>query len=268
MPNATTAPRSAARVAEMLDHAILHPTVGSAAMRREIEALRHWPIASFCVKPSHVAEAVGLVEGSVPAIGTVIGFPHGTTTAAVKAAEAREALASGAAEIDMVVNVGAVLGGEWDTVRADIAAVLGACRGDGGLLKVIFETDYVTEDADKRRLCELCGELGVDFVKTSTGFGYVKRPDGTVGYTGATAADVTLMRQASPPSVGVKPSGGVRTLDHVLAFAALGATRMGTTSTPAIMDAAIDRFGPGGLDASAHKPAATAPGGGGGQHEY
>ncbi|MEM9881978.1 MAG: deoxyribose-phosphate aldolase [Planctomycetota bacterium] len=252
----------------MLDHAILHPTVDAASMRREIEALRCWPLASFCVKPSHVAEAVGLVEGFVPAIGTVIGFPHGTTTAPTKAAEAREALAAGAAEIDMVVNVGAVLGGEWDTVRADVAAVLAACREAGGSLKVIFETDYVTADQDKRRLCEICGELGVDFVKTSTGFGYVKRPDGTVGYTGATAADVTLMRQASPASVEVKPSGGVRTLDDVLAFAALGATRVGTTSTPTIMHAAIDRFGPGGIDASAHGPAPTAPRGGGGQHEY
>ncbi|MEM6457781.1 MAG: deoxyribose-phosphate aldolase [Planctomycetota bacterium] len=268
MPEAVTTPCSASGVAAMLDHAILHPTVHTASMRREIEALRHWPLASFCVKPSHVTEAVGLVEGFVPAIGTVIGFPHGTTTAATKAAEACEALAAGAAEIDMVVNVGAVLGGEWDTVRADLAAVLAACRENGGLLKVIFETDYVTRDDDKRRLCELCGELGVDFVKTSTGFGYVKRPDGTVGYTGATAADVALMREASPASVGVKPSGGVRALDHVLAFAALGATRMGTTSTPAIMDAAIDRFGPGELDVSASKPAATTPGGGGGQHEY
>ena len=252
----------------MLDQAILHPTIDAPSMRREIEALRHWPLASFCVKPSHVAEAVRLVEASAAQIGTVVGFPHGTTTAATKAAEAREALTLGASEVDMVINVGAVIGHEWETVRADIVAVLNVCREASGLLKVIFETDYVTEDDDKRRLCELCGELGVDFVKTSTGFGYIKRPDGTIGYTGATAHDIALMREASPASVGVKPSGCVRTLEHVLTFARLGASRMGTTSTAAIMDAAINRFGQGGLDVATDAATASSPGAGGGKHEY
>ncbi len=130
--------------------------------------------------------------------------------------------------------------------------MLAEARRGGALLKVIFETDYLTRDADKIRLCGICGELGVDFVKTSTGFGYVKGSDGNVSYTGATEHDVKLMREHSPAAVGVKPSGGVRKLDDALRFAGLGATRLGTASAVAILAEARARFGEG--DATPESP--------------
>ncbi len=266
MTNNHTAParleiRSADDIAKLLDHAILHPTVTRQAMLDEVRRIAPLGVASLCVRPSDVAAATPVAAEHGVAVGTVIGFPHGTTTTATKVAESRQVLLDGARELDMVIHVGAALGGQWDVVASDIQAVLEVARQGKALLKVIFETDYVTADDAKIRLCEICGELGVDFVKTSTGFGYVKQADGSVGYRGATDHDVRLMCKHSPASVGVKASGGIRTLEDVLRFVALGATRIGTASGAAIMATARQHF----EGVAAHEPS---QGSGHRQHEY
>ncbi len=212
-------------------------------MRQQLTALRRFPVASACVKPYAVALAVDALAGSGIAVGTVIGFPHGSALPEIKAAEAEAAFRDGASDVDMVINVGKALSGDWAHVRNDIRAVLEVTRRNNGVIKVIFETDYLTADPVKIRLCEICSELKVDFVKTSTGFGFVKRVDGAYGYTGATEHDVELMRHHCSPEVGVKPSGGIRTLDQTLRFVELGATRIGTASTEAIYAQAVERFG-------------------------
>ena len=229
-------------VARTLDHALLHPTLTDEQMRRSLAGLAKLPIASVCIKPAAVALCRDALAGSGVATGTVIGFPHGANRPDVKAFEASRAIADGAVELDMVANVGAATGGDWAAARDDIAAVLKAARDGGARLKVIFETDLLTDDAAKIRLCEICTDLGVDWVKTSTGFGFVKGPTG-YSYTGATEHEVRLMREHSGPSVGVKASGGVRSLDDALKFLALGCSRLGTTSTAAILAQAHAKFG-------------------------
>ncbi len=232
-------------IVSTFDHAILHPTLTDAQMRQQIATLAVYPLASVCIKPYAVSLAVDAISGTrIAAVGAVVGFPHGSSLPRIKAAEAQAALADGATDIDMVVNNGKVIGGDWDYVSQDIAEVLRVVRQkDGALLKVIFETDFLTDDQAKIRLCKVCGELGVDYVKTSTGFGYVKQASGDFNYRGATDHDVKLMREFSPAAVGVKPSGGVKSLDDVLRMIGFGATRFGTTSTAAIHQQALERFG-------------------------
>ena len=254
-------PTSSQQIASMLDHALLHPTLTDDRIVAQIESLMGYPLASLCVKPCHVALCVEHLRNTSIQVGTVIGFPHGVTTTATKVAETRLAFEQGASEADMVVNTGKALGGQWDEVRFDIAEVLAVARDRGGLLKVIFETDFVTEDADKIRLCEICSELHVDFVKTSTGFGFVKQDDGRSSYVGARDHDIRLMREHCPPRVGVKPSGGVKTFEDVMRFCRLGATRMGTTSSHAIMNAARKHF-------SEEAPLETVTHRGDREHEY
>lgn len=222
----------------MLDHAILQPTLTDAQMREELASVRPYPLASVCIKPYAVRLACDVLEGTAIRVGTVIGFPHGAARPAVKAFEAAQAFAEGAVEVDMVVNVGKVLGEDWAFVRDDIRAVLEVARAHDGLLKVIFETDLLPDDKPKIALCEICTELGVDFVKTSTGFGFVKGPDGHLASVGATEHDVALMRRHCGLKVGVKASGGIRTLQDARRFMALGATRLGTSSTRAILASA------------------------------
>ena len=245
---------TANKIVGLFDHAILHPMFTDAEMLAQIEALLPYPIASVCIKPYAVAMAVKALEGTAIAVGTVIGFPHGSSLPAIKAAEAEQAFLDGASDVDMVVNVGKVMSGDWEFVRRDIGAVLAVARRHKGILKVIFETDYYKDDEPKIMLCRICSELGEDFVKTSTGFGFVKQADGTMGYKGATEHDIKLMRQHCPPGIGIKPSGGVRSLDDALKFIALGATRLGTTSTQLIHRQALERL------AGSRDSAATPPG--------
>jgi deoxyribose-phosphate aldolase len=226
----------------MIDHALLHPTLTDAQMRAELAAVSRLKLASVCIKPYAVPLAVEVLGTTGIATGTVIGFPHGSPASAVKAAEARQAFADGAREVDMVVNVGKVLGGDWAFVRDDVRAVLEVAREHDGMIKVIFETDYLIDTAAKIRLCEICSELKVDFVKTSTGFGFVKQVDGAFVARGATDDDLVLMRRHCPPSVGVKASGGIRTLNDVLRVLRLGVTRIGTSSTQAIYKAAVEKL--------------------------
>jgi deoxyribose-phosphate aldolase len=166
-----------------------------------------------------------LLAGSTIAPSTVIGFPHGGHTTAIKVAEARQALADGGKELDMVVNVGKVLSGDWDYVREDVGAVVDCAHQAGARVKVIFENCFL-EDSHKIKLCEICGEVRADWVKTSTGYG-----DG-----GATDEDLRLMRQHAPEHVQVKAAGGVRTLDRLLEVRQLGVTRAGATRTVDILE--------------------------------
>lgn len=232
-----------AELAAMIDHSLLHPTMTDAELQAGCELARRYQVASVCIKPYAVPAAVQWLAGSPVQVGTVIGFPQGNSHIDIKVAETIRACSDGATEIDMVVNIGRVLGENWEYLRKEIRAVLAAAHSHQALLKVIFENDFLPEDRFKVRLCEICSELGVDFVKTSTGYGMVKGTDGHYGYQGATEADLNLMRQHSKPSVQVKAAGGVRSLDDLLRVRSLGVTRVGATATQAILNAAFERFG-------------------------
>ncbi len=232
-------------LAKMIDHSLLHPTMTDEALKSGCETARRYNVASVCIKPYAVKQAVQWLQGSDVLVGTVIGFPHGNSATSIKAAEAEQACRDGAAEVDMVVNIGKALGHQWEYVEEEIAVVLDACRQNGTILKVIFENDFLTDAADKIRLCGICTELGVDFVKTSTGYGFVKGADGRYSYKGATHDDLKLMREHSDPGVQIKAAGGVRSLDDLLAVKALGVTRVGATATEAILEEAKTRFGTG-----------------------
>ena len=255
MKNSSLPPQldSVDAVARLLDHAILQPTQTATQMRAELESLKPFPLASVCIKPYAVPLAVETLRDTPIGIGTVIGFPHGSPLPEVKALEARLAFESGADEVDMVINIGQAVGGEWDAVRADIQVVQEVTAAHNGLLKVIFETGLLLDDTTKIRLCEICSEIGVAYVKTSTGFGTVKQADGTLVATGATMPDLRLMRAHSASSVGVKASGGMRSLASVMEAFEIGATRIGTTSTMAILDQAREKFEGG--DAAAQSSA-------------
>lgn len=222
-------------VAQTLDHAILHPTNTDQDVVDQIRSLKDFKLASFCVKPCHVKLAKENAD-AIP-VCTVIGFPHGSSATEVKVKEVECASASGATEFDMVVNIGKVLSHDWDFVRGDIQSVLGEVRKkEGQLLKVIFETDYlVGKTAEKVRLCQICSDLKVDFVKTSTGFGYTKQVSGDMNYTGATADDIELMLRSCNEGVKVKASGGIRTAKEAIKFIEMGCDRIGTGSSLGIL---------------------------------
>ena len=230
-------------IAKMIDHSLLHPTMTDTDLKEGCMIARRNDVASVCIKPYAVPLAVEKLKGSDVLVGTVIGFPQGNSTVDIKVAETVQACQNGATEIDMVVNIGRVLGEDWGYVKAEIKAVLDACRSRNAALKVIFENDFLSDDHYKIRLCEICSALKVDFVKTSTGYGMVKGPDGKYSYQGATDHDLKLMRKHCPVEVQVKAAGGVRTLDDVLRVQALGVTRIGATATEAILAAAKERFG-------------------------
>jgi deoxyribose-phosphate aldolase len=230
-------------LAKMIDHSILQPTHTDNDLEKQCEIALKYDVASVCVKPYAVKMAVSKLKGSSVAVGCVIGFPHGNSSTKVKMFEAEQACHDGAKEIDMVINIGKALGGSWDYVEEEIKAVTDICHDHNAIVKVIFETDYVTKNEDKIHLCEICTRAGADFVKTSTGYGFVKQPDGNFNYKGATLADVELMRKHSGPKVQVKCAGGVRTLDDLLKMKAAGATRSGATATEAILTDALKRFG-------------------------
>ncbi|MEM7315072.1 MAG: deoxyribose-phosphate aldolase [Planctomycetota bacterium] len=222
-------------IAKLIDHALLHPTLKDADIQAGCETAAKLGVASVCVKPYAIKLAAEVLKDSGVGVGTVIGFPHGSHASEVKAFEAETACRDGAVELDMVVNVGKVLDGDWDYVKNDIDAVLKVARANDAILKVIFETDFVTERSDKVRLCEICDELGVDYVKTSTGFGYTKQSSGGYGYTGATEDDIALMRETCSDKVGVKASGGIRTFDDAAKMRELGATRLGASASETIV---------------------------------
>jgi deoxyribose-phosphate aldolase len=230
-----------AEIAKWIDHAVLQPTLTDEELRAGCQVALRNHVATVCIKPYAVPLASEILQGSDVRVCTVVGFPHGGSRIDIKAREAEAAMQDGATEIDMVVNVGKALGGDWKYLEEEIGYLQKAVIGQGGLLKVIFETDYLVRDADKIRLCEICSRAGVAFVKTSTGFGFVKRADGAYAYTGATEHDVVLLRRTCSPTVQVKASGGIRTLDDVLRLRACGAARIGATATEAILAEATAR---------------------------
>jgi deoxyribose-phosphate aldolase len=219
-------------VAKMIDHSLLNPTLTFGDLEEGLRVARTYDVASACILPYYLARCAEVLAGSDVRASTTIGFPHGGHTTAVKVAEAERALTDGGQELDMVVNISKVLSGDWDYVRTDVGAVLDVTHAAGQKLKVIFENAYLN-DAQKIRLCEICGDLGVDWVKTSTGY----------APTGATDEDLVLMRKHSPARVQVKAAGGVRTLDRLLEVRALGVTRCGATRTVEMLEDARRRLG-------------------------
>ena len=230
-------------LAKMIDHSILHPTMTDADLIKECAIAKKYDVASVCVKPYMVKQAKELLRGTTVFVGSVIGFPAGNSTIAVKVFEAESACKDGAQEIDMVINIGKALQGDWDYIQQEIKAVTDVSHRYDAIIKVIFETDYVTKNEDILTLCEICTKVNADYVKTSTGFGFVKGTDGKYGYEGATIPNLLLMRQHSGPRVKVKAAGGVRTLDQLLAVQKAGCSRCGATATTAMMEEAISRFG-------------------------
>lgn len=224
-------------IAKMIDHSLLNPTMDDQALREGIELAKKYNVASVCIKPYAVRMAAEMLQGSDVMVCTVIGFPHGNSRVDVKVFETERAIDDGAVEIDMVVNTGKVLSEDWDYVSIEIGSIVAVTKKHGAALKVIFENDFLPEEKHKIRLCEICSELEVEFVKTSSGYGFVKQSDGTYSYRGATHDDLVLMRKHSDPRVQVKAAGGVRTLKDTLKVRELGVTRIGATATEAIIQA-------------------------------
>jgi deoxyribose-phosphate aldolase len=221
-----------ADIAKMIDHSLLNPSLTVAELEDGCLLARAYDVASVCVLPYYVARSVELLAGTTVHSSTTIGFPHGGHVTAIKLAEARQALADGATELDMVINISKARSGDWDYVTEEIRALCQTAHEGGARLKVIFENAY-HDTAAKIRLCEICGAIGVDWVKTSTGY----------APSGATMDDLRLMRKHSPPSVQVKAAGGIRDLDALLAVRELGVTRAGATRTAAMLDAGRQRLG-------------------------
>lgn len=244
-----------AELAKMIDHSLLHPTMTDDDIRAGCELSVRYKVATACVKPYSIPLAAEVLSGSGVDVCAVIGFPHGNSTTGIKVIEAESAALAGATEIDMVVNVGKVLGGDWDYVSREIRMINEAVVAQDAALKVIFENDYL-QDKHITRLCEICSGHNVAFVKTSTGYGFVKQPSGDYNYKGATHEHLKLMRKHTTPAVKIKATGGVRSLNVLLAVRALGVTRIGTTATAAILDDAARRRGEAPLaDREAASPA-------------
>jgi deoxyribose-phosphate aldolase len=229
-------------LAKMIDHSILHPTMTDEDLQRECEVAIKYDVASVCVKPYAVKQAVELLKGTDVLVGCVIGFPAGNSAIPVKVFETENACNDGAEEIDMVINIGKALQGDWDYIEKEIGAVTDTCHKNNAIVKVIFETDYISNPNDIIRLCKICTKVGADYVKTSTGFGFVKAKDGTYFYTGATILNLELMKKNVGPRVKVKAAGGVRTLDGLLAVQKAGCSRCGATATITILEEAKKRF--------------------------
>jgi deoxyribose-phosphate aldolase len=231
-------------LARMIDHSLLHPTMTDAQLRSGLLVARKCECAAACVKPYAVPLSVIALAGSTVAVCAVAGFPHGSSHIELKVAEASRALDEGATEIDVVVNIGKVLSGEWTYVSNELKAVNRACVTRGAILKVIFGNDYLSDESIVR-LCELCTAHGVAFAKTSSGYDFVKQPGGDYNYRGATDHHLALMRKHCGPAVQLKAAGGVRTLDDLLRVRGLGVTRAGVTATEAILVEAVQRRLPG-----------------------
>jgi deoxyribose-phosphate aldolase len=212
-------------IAKLIDHSLLSPALTIHQLERGIQVALQYEVASVCIMPFYLKRCSDILKGSGVKASTTIGFPHGGHKTSIKIAETEQALADGGEELDVVVNVSQVISGNWEYVRSEIAAIIELIHGANQKVKIIFENCYLNE-VQKIQLCELCGELQADWVKTSTGF----------GAGGATPADIQLMRKHSPPPVQVKAAGGIRDLDTVLMFRGLGANRIGCSRTVEILE--------------------------------
>ncbi|HVX67672.1 MAG TPA: deoxyribose-phosphate aldolase [Bryobacteraceae bacterium] len=219
-------------LAKMIDHSLLNPTLTADDLASGIRLALEYNTASVCILPYALRQCAEALAGSTVKASTTIGFPHGGHTTAIKVAEARQALADGGQELDMVSNISKVLSGDWAYVRDDIKAVINVTHAAGQKVKVIFENCFLNDD-QKIKLCEICSELHADWVKTSTGY----------GTGGATLADLELMRKHAAPHVQVKAAGGVRDLDTLLRVRAIGVTRCGATRTAAMLEECRSRLG-------------------------
>ncbi len=227
-------------VAKMIDHSLLNPTLTTKDLDAGIQLALAYDVASVCIMPYYLKACAEQLKGSTVMASTTIGFPHGGHTTAIKAAEAERALSDGCQELDMVVNISKVLSGDWDYVRNDIRAVIEPTHAAGQKVKVIFENCYLSND-QKIRLCQICGELNADWVKTSTGY----------GTGGVTMDDLKLMRSNTPAHVGIKAAGGIRDLDALLEVRNLGVSRVGASRTKNMLDDCRTRLKLPAIDAQA-----------------
>jgi deoxyribose-phosphate aldolase len=234
-------------IAKMIDHSLLNPTLTTQELEDGCALAIRYDVASVCILPYALARCAEVLAGTTVNASTTIGFPHGGHTTAIKLAESRQALADGGQELDAVINISKARSGDWIYVRNELATLTDTIHAGGAKIKVIFENSYL-EDAAKIRLCEICAEIGADWVKTSTGY----------APTGATLPDLELMRKHSPPQVQVKAAGGIRDLDALLTVRDLGVSRVGATRTESMLEDCRKRLG---LDPIAQTAAAAAPAG-------
>jgi deoxyribose-phosphate aldolase len=231
------------QLAQMIDHSLLHPTMTDQDLEAGCKLAAKYGVASVCIKPYAVKRAVEWLADSDVRVGAVIGFPHGNSNTESKRYETELACKDGAVEIDMVINIGKALSGDWDYVEREIKVVGDEAHRRTAKLKVIFENDYLAKggaglsgDEFKKKLCQIGERAGADWVKTSSGYGFVKQADGSYTYQGATEHDLTLMRANVSDRVQVKAAGGVRDLDGLIKVRDLGCSRCGATATAAMLD--------------------------------
>lgn len=212
-------------IAGMIDHSLLKPNLTDKDVEEGCRIADEYRVAAVCVRPSDVRRAAELLAQTPVRVTTVIGFPHGSTTTAAKAFEAEEAIRNGARELDVVLHIGKLKSRDYDYVKADLEAVTAVAHANGALVKVIFENCYL-DDEDKVAACRISSEVGVDFVKTSTGF----------GTGGAEDRDLKLMREHTAPAVKLKAAGGIKTLERAIEVRKLGCARIGATATVSILE--------------------------------
>jgi len=217
-------------IAGMIDHSLLKPNLTDREVEEGCRIAHDYRVAAVCVRPSDVRRAAEILRGSPVRVTTVVGFPHGSTTTAAKVCEAEEAIRNGAVELDVVLNIGKLKSKDHDYIKADLEAVTSAAHARNVIVKVIFENCYLS-DEEKIAACRIAGEIGVDFIKTSTGFG----PGGAEDH------DLKLMRKQSIPSIKLKAAGGIRTLERAIEVRKLGCTRIGATATVAILERLKER---------------------------
>ena len=219
-------------IAKMIDHSLLNPSLTARELEEGCALAAQYDVASVCILPYYLARCAELLAGTTVNPSTTIGFPHGGHTTAIKLAESRQALEDGGKELDVVINISKARSGDWQYVRDELEQLTECTHGGGARIKVIFENAYL-DDESKIRLCEICGEIGADWVKTSTGY----------APSGATLPDLELMRKYSPPSVQVKAAGGIRDLDALLTVRAIGVSRVGATRTETMLEDCRKRLG-------------------------
>lgn len=231
------------KIGKMVDHSLLHPSMTDEEFEAECQIALECNVGAVCVKPYHVKRAAELMAGTDIIVSAVVGFPHGNSTTEIKLAECKQVLEDGATEVDFVVNIGKVVGGDWAYVDEEIRRMIQLIKSYGASSKVIFENDLLTDDEQKIKLCRICSKYKATFVKTSTGYCYNKDTDGKYSYKGATHHDLMLMRKYSDPEVQVKAAGAVSTLEPVLAAYELGATRFGLKGAKKLVEDAKAKFG-------------------------
>jgi deoxyribose-phosphate aldolase len=219
-------------IAKMIDHSLLNPTLTTDELEHGCALAIRYNVASVCIMPYALARCAERLAGTTVKASTTIGFPHGGHATAIKVAEARQALKDGGQELDVVINISKARSGDWGYLSDELRALTETIHDSDAKIKAIFENAYF-DDAAKIHLCEICGEIGVDWVKTSTGY----------APTGATHADLELMRKNSPPQVQVKAAGGIRDLDALLAVRAIGVSRVGATRTETMLEDCRKRLG-------------------------